>query len=146
MLKLKNTWSKALETVELPGGKAQPVLMYTCGPTVYSFAHIGNFRSFLLGDVLRRTLEHLGYRVRQVMNITDVGHMTQDHLADATGEDKLSKAARELGGTRIRWLPTMSARSSRTPRRSGWASIKARMLKIASSTHGRRPTSPRCWS
>ncbi len=71
--------------------------MYSCGPTVYSFAHIGNFRSFLVADVLRRTLERLGYRVRQVMNITDVGHMTQDHLADATGEDKLSKAARELG-------------------------------------------------
>ena len=59
-----------------------------------------NFRSFLAADVLRRWLEsplgpHL--KVTQVMNITDVGHMTQDHLADATGEDKLAKAARELG-------------------------------------------------
>jgi len=71
--------------------------MYTCGPTVYSFAHIGNFRSFLFADVLRRVLERRGYVVHQVMNITDVGHMTEDHLADATGEDKLAKAARELG-------------------------------------------------
>jgi cysteinyl-tRNA synthetase len=97
MLKLKNTYTKAIEPfVPLdPAGKN--VLVYSCGPTVYSFAHIGNFRSFLVADVLRRALERLGYRVRQVMNITDVGHMTQDHLADATGEDKLSKAARELG-------------------------------------------------
>ena len=97
MLRLKNSYTKTIEPFAPldPGGKT--VLMYTCGPTVYSFAHIGNFRSFLLADVLRRALERLGYRVRQVMNITDVGHMTQDHLADATGEDKLSKAARELG-------------------------------------------------
>src|ERR1700753_34855 len=71
--------------------------MYTCGPTVYSFAHIGNFRSFLFADVLRRVLERRGFVVHQVMNMTDVGHMTEDHLADATGEDKLAKAARELG-------------------------------------------------
>ena len=58
-------------------------------PTVYSYAHIGNFRSFLLGDLLRRVLRRQGYDVRHVMNITDVGHMTQDHLADATGEDTL---------------------------------------------------------
>lgn len=97
MLKLKNTYSKAVETFVPLDPTGQSVLMYSCGPTVYSFAHIGNFRSFLFADVLRRTLEHFGYRVRQVMNITDVGHMTQDHLADATGEDKLSKAARQLG-------------------------------------------------
>jgi cysteinyl-tRNA synthetase len=96
MLKLKNTYSKSVETFE-PIDPAGPVLMYSCGPTVYSFAHIGNFRSFLFADVLRRALERHGYRVRQVMNITDVGHMTVDHLADASGEDKLSKAARELG-------------------------------------------------
>jgi cysteinyl-tRNA synthetase len=96
-LTLKNSYSKTVEPfVPLdPHGKS--VLMYSCGPTVYSFAHIGNFRTFLFADVLRRTLERLGHTVRQVMNITDVGHMTQDHLADATGEDKLSKAARELG-------------------------------------------------
>ena len=77
--------------------RADMVTIYSCGPTVYSFAHIGNFRSFLFSDVLRRVLEQHGYAVRHVMNITDVGHMTEDHLADATGEDKLAVAARELG-------------------------------------------------
>ena len=92
---LRNTYSRSLETfVPLTPGR---VTMYTCGPTVYSFAHIGNFRSFLFADVLRRVLERRGLVVHQVMNITDVGHMTEDHLADATGEDKLAKAARELG-------------------------------------------------
>jgi cysteinyl-tRNA synthetase len=95
VLRLKNTYSGEIEAFESlePG----VVRMYTCGPTVYSFAHIGNFRSFLFADVLRRVLQRIGYRVRQVMNITDVGHMTQDHLADSSGEDKLSRAARELG-------------------------------------------------
>lgn len=96
-LRLKNTYSKNLEDfvpLDVAGAK---VSLYSCGPTVYSYAHIGNFRSFLLSDVLRRVLEQRGYTVRHVMNITDVGHMTEDHLADATGEDKLAKAARELG-------------------------------------------------
>jgi cysteinyl-tRNA synthetase len=97
MLKLKNTYSKSVELFQPNDSAKKSVLMYTCGPTVYSFAHIGNFRSFLAADVLRRTLERFGYSVRQVMNITDVGHMTQDHIADASGEDKLSKAGRELG-------------------------------------------------
>ncbi|HEU4410250.1 MAG TPA: cysteine--tRNA ligase [Polyangiaceae bacterium] len=103
-LRLKNSYTKAVETFAplAPGGE---VLLYSCGPTVYSFAHIGNFRSFLMADVLRRTLERAGYRVRHVMNITDVGHMTVDHLADAEGEDKLAKAARELG-----WDPYKVAR------------------------------------
>jgi cysteinyl-tRNA synthetase len=95
-LRLKNTFSKAIEPFE-PLDPSGRVTMYSCGPTVYSYAHIGNFRSFLLADLLRRVLERRGYRVRHVMNITDVGHMTLDHLADAGGEDKLSKAARELG-------------------------------------------------
>ena len=71
------------------------VRMYHCGPTVYSFAHIGNFATFLMGDLLRRYLEYSGLAVRQVMNITDVGHLTDDALADAQGEDKLEKKARE---------------------------------------------------
>ncbi len=96
-LRLKNTLTRSIDPfVPLdPAGKV--VTLYSCGPTVYSHAHIGNFRSFLMGDLLRRVLERNGYVVRHVMNITDVGHMTQDHLADATGEDKLAKAARELG-------------------------------------------------
>jgi cysteinyl-tRNA synthetase len=94
-MRLRNTYSKSVE--EFAPLEPARVTMYTCGPTVYSFAHIGNFRSFLFADVLRRVLERRGFTVRQVMNITDVGHMTEDHLADATGEDKLAKAARELG-------------------------------------------------
>ncbi|MFA9478411.1 cysteine--tRNA ligase [Phycisphaerales bacterium AB-hyl4] len=68
------------------------VTMYNCGPTVYDFAHIGNFRAFVFADVLRRFLELAGYDVRQVMNITDVGHMTEDQLADGAGEDKMQVA------------------------------------------------------
>ena len=96
LLRLKNTFSKAVEPF-VPLEDDGTVTVYSCGPTVYSFAHIGNFRTFLFADVLRRVLDQHGYAVRHVMNITDVGHMTQDHLADAEGEDKLSKAARELG-------------------------------------------------
>jgi cysteinyl-tRNA synthetase len=94
-LRWTNTYSKTVE--QFAPLDAGPVRMYSCGPTVYSYAHIGNFRAFLLGDLARRVLERNGHRVRHVMNITDVGHMTQDHLADAHGEDKLAKAARELG-------------------------------------------------
>ena len=67
------------------------VTLYTCGPTVYNYAHIGNLRTFLFEDLLRRTLEYFGYSVTQVMNITDVGHLTSD--ADE-GEDKMQAAAR----------------------------------------------------
>jgi cysteinyl-tRNA synthetase len=73
------------------------VRMYHCGPTVYDYAHIGNFRSFLLSDLLRRYLDARGYDVHQVMNITDVGHMTLDDLRDG-GEDKMAVAARRFGG------------------------------------------------
>jgi cysteinyl-tRNA synthetase len=95
-VRLTNTYSKALEEFQ-PLRPGTPLRLYSCGPTVYSYAHIGNFRTFLMGDLLRRVLERAGHQVRHVMNITDVGHMTQDHLADAHGEDKLAKAARELG-------------------------------------------------
>ncbi len=66
------------------------VRMYSCGPTVYDFAHIGNFRSFLFGDLLRRFLELVGYDVHHVMNITDVGHMTDGE------DDKMTQAAERL--------------------------------------------------
>ena len=72
------------------------VKMYSCGPTVYDFAHIGNFRSFLFADLLRRFLEASGFDVWHVMNITDVGHMTDDAAADGHGEDKMQVAARRL--------------------------------------------------
>ncbi|MEM9914222.1 MAG: cysteine--tRNA ligase [Planctomycetota bacterium] len=76
--------------------KAGKVTMYNCGPTVYDFAHIGNFKTFLFADVLRRFLELVGYDVHQVMNLTDVGHMTDDALADGGGEDKMAAAAKRL--------------------------------------------------
>ena len=72
------------------------VRMYHCGPTVYDFAHIGNFRAFLLADLLRRFFEFVGDDVEQVMNITDVGHMTEDQVADGGGEDKMALAMQRL--------------------------------------------------
>ena len=67
------------------------VKMYTCGPTVYHFAHIGNLRTYIMEDVLEKSLKYLGYNVKRVMNITDVGHLSSD--AD-TGEDKMLKGAK----------------------------------------------------
>ena len=64
------------------------VKMYSCGPTVYSYAHIGNMRAYIFADTLKRMLEYNGLKVNHVMNITDVGHLTSD--AD-TGEDKMEK-------------------------------------------------------
>ena len=71
------------------------VRIYNCGPTVYDYAHIGNFRTYVFEDILRRYLEWKGLKVRMIMNITDVGHMTVDDVADAQGEDKIEKKARE---------------------------------------------------
>lgn len=70
--------------------------LYTCGPTVYNYAHIGNLRTYVFEDILRRVLEYNGYDVYHVMNITDVGHLTDD--AD-DGEDKMEKGARREGKT-----------------------------------------------
>ena len=67
------------------------VSMYTCGPTVYHFAHIGNLRTYIMEDVLEKYLRYSGYDVKRVMNITDVGHLSSD--AD-TGEDKMLKGAK----------------------------------------------------
>ena len=67
------------------------VKMYTCGPTVYHFAHIGNLRTYIMEDILEKALKYLGYNVKRVMNITDVGHLSSD--AD-TGEDKMLKGAK----------------------------------------------------
>ncbi len=68
--------------------------MYTCGPTVYDYAHIGNLRTYIFEDVLKRTLIYNGYQVNHVMNITDVGHLVSD--ADS-GEDKMEKGSRRSG-------------------------------------------------
>jgi cysteinyl-tRNA synthetase len=94
-LRLHNTLTRQMEVVE-PSSLGAPITFYSCGPTVYDDAHIGNFRSFLNADILRRTLELLGHRVRHVMNITDVGHMTEDSSADGGGEDKMAVAGRRI--------------------------------------------------
>ena len=73
--------------------KDKKVGLYTCGPTVYSYAHIGNLRTYIFEDILKRVLLYQGYKVKHVMNITDVGHLTSD--AD-TGEDKIEEAAKKL--------------------------------------------------
>lgn len=75
--------------------------LYACGPTVYSYAHIGNFRSFLTADLIARTAEASGLEPRFVMNITDVGHLTEDDVADASGEDRMEKALRSKEGERF---------------------------------------------
>lgn len=92
---LTNTYGRKLEEFQ-PLSPPQ-VKLYTCGPTVYSFAHIGNFRSFIFADTLRRVLEYNGYNVQQVRNITDVGHLTNDTLGP--GLDKIEAAAREQNRT-----------------------------------------------
>jgi cysteinyl-tRNA synthetase len=90
-IKFYNTLTNATETFQ--PADTDCVRMYSCGPTVYDFAHIGNFRSFLFADVIRRTLEFFGHKVHHVMNITDVGHMTDDSNADGSGQDKMQAAA-----------------------------------------------------
>lgn len=87
-MKLYNTLTKKKEV--LKPIKPPQVTMYNCGPTVYQFPHIGNWRSFLIADLLRRSLDYLGYQTKQVMNITDVGHLTSD--ADS-GQDKIELEA-----------------------------------------------------
>jgi len=76
--------------------KDKEVRMYSCGPTVYDYAHLGHFRAYVFVDVLKRVLEYNGFKVKHVMNITDVGHLTSD--AD-TGEDKMEKGAKREGKT-----------------------------------------------
>ena len=93
-LKLYDTYQRALRVFSpLRGDK---VRMYACGPTVYDYAHIGNLRTYIFEDVLRRVLQFNGYAVEHVVNITDVGHLTSD--ADS-GEDKMQKGARKAGKT-----------------------------------------------
>ena len=88
-MKFYNTLSKKVE--EFIPNEEGKVKMYTCGPTVYHYAHIGNLRTYINEDILEKTLNYLGYNVTRCMNITDVGHLTSD--AD-TGEDKMLKGAK----------------------------------------------------
>lgn len=89
-MKLYNTLTRKIE--EFVPWKEGTVKMYTCGPTVYSYAHIGNLRTYIMEDILEKTLRFLGYKVTRVMNITDVGHLTSD--ADS-GDDKMVKSAKK---------------------------------------------------
>ena len=84
-----NTLTREIETI-IPNEEGR-ISMYTCGPTVYHFAHIGNIRTYIMQDALVKSLEYVGYDVNRVMNITDVGHLSSD--AD-TGEDKMLKGAK----------------------------------------------------
>lgn len=93
-MKLYNTLTKKVET--FTPNEEGIVRMYTCGPTVYNYAHIGNLRTYIFEDTLEKGLEYLGYDVIRVMNITDVGHMTSD---GDTGEDKMEKGALREGKT-----------------------------------------------
>lgn len=88
-MKLYNTLTKKEEEF-IPYNK-DLVTMYTCGPTVYHYAHIGNLRTYISEDILEKSLKYLGYNVKRIMNITDVGHLSSD--AD-TGEDKMLKGAK----------------------------------------------------
>ena len=95
-LRLYNTLTRRVEPIETlePGH----LRFYACGPTVYSYAHIGNFRSFLTADLILRAAHALGWKTTYVSNITDVGHLTDDDYADAGGEDRMAKALRSKEG------------------------------------------------
>ena len=88
-MKLYNTLSKQVEEF-IPYNDKQ-VTMYTCGPTVYHYAHIGNLRTYIFEDILEKSLKYVGYNVKRCMNITDVGHLTSD---SDSGEDKMLKGAK----------------------------------------------------
>ena len=94
MLKLYNTATKKLE--EFKPQKPNEVTIYTCGPTVYSTPHLGNFAAYIYWDLLLRTLIANGYKPYRILNLTDVGHLTSD---GDTGEDKLEKGAKREGKT-----------------------------------------------
>ncbi len=88
MIRLYNTLTKNIE--EFKPIDEKEIGLYTCGPTVYWFAHIGNLRTYIFEDILKKVLKYSGYNVKHIMNITDVGHLTSD---EDEGEDKLEKSA-----------------------------------------------------
>jgi cysteinyl-tRNA synthetase len=94
LLKLYNTLTRKVE--EFKPIKDDTVGMYTCGPTVYNYVHIGNLRTYVFEDILHRVLEYNGYHVNHIMNITDVGHLTDD--ADH-GQDKMEAGSKREGKT-----------------------------------------------
>ncbi|HJP83911.1 MAG TPA: cysteine--tRNA ligase [Fimbriimonadaceae bacterium] len=97
--RLYDTMTKQVK--ELQPKEPGHLKFYACGPTVYSYAHIGNFRSFLTADLIVRVAQAIGWKVTFVNNITDVGHLTQDDVADASGEDRMEKALHSKEGERF---------------------------------------------
>ena len=93
-MRIYNTLTRKIE--EFVPNNGMDVKMYTCGPTVYHFAHIGNLRTYIFEDILEKSLNYLGYKVDRVMNITDVGHLSSD---SDTGEDKMLKGAKRENKT-----------------------------------------------
>jgi cysteinyl-tRNA synthetase len=120
MLRLYDTRTRQVDDIR-PASRGL-LRMYSCGPTVYRYAHLGNLRAYLLPDLIRRVAERHGLTVVSCQNITDVGHLAEDGQLDPGGEDKIIAQARAEGRTvleRTRSPPT------------AWRSISA------------RPTSPR---
>lgn len=97
--RLFNTLTGKVEPLHLI--EAGRLRMYSCGPTVYAYAHIGNFRTFLTADLIVRTARATGLATSYVSNITDVGHLTEDDMADSSGEDRMSKALYSDEGRRF---------------------------------------------
>ena len=93
-MKLYNSETRVVEDF-IPNNEKQ-VTMYTCGPTVYHFAHIGNLRSYIMEDILEKSLNYLGYNVKRAMNITDVGHLSGD---SDDGVDKMLQGAQRENKT-----------------------------------------------
>src|SRR3989339_908868 len=93
-MKLYNTLTRKIE--EVKPINPPNIFLYTCGPTVYDYTHIGHMRAFVVNDLLKRVLDYNGFKVKRVMNITDVGHLTGD---DDTGSDKLEKGAKKSNKT-----------------------------------------------
>ena len=97
--RIYNTLARGIEAIEPI--EDRHLRFYACGPTVYSYAHIGNFRSFLTADLVLRTARAIGWTTTYVTNITDVGHLTQDDVADASGQDRMEKALKSKEGRRF---------------------------------------------
>ena len=121
-LHLFDTWTRSVR--EFTPLKPGEVGLYTCGPTVYNYQHIGNMRAYVFADTLGRVLSYKGYKLTHVINITDVGHLTSD--ADA-GDDKMEKAAAAQG-------KTSSARGC--ARCAGWTT-RAAKSRTCSTSAGR---------
>jgi cysteinyl-tRNA synthetase len=148
-LQLFNTLGRELQQfVPLEAGRVQ---VYTCGPTVYAYQHVGNLRAYVFADTLRRVLEWKGYEVTHVINITDVGHLTSDM---DEGEDKLELASREEARSvwdlaahytgaflddvaKLRVLPPAAGRRRPTTS-TRWSSSRVCLRRRATPTRSRR--------